>query len=303
MKLPFFLGVTFFKEDISTRTAVSIPSTKKVIKATPEDDAYQTSTLFKSVFSGSKIKDLEQFYSDLKNSYSDLNDLFHKKCKTAMIDQRPYWNAMNAFAKMVFENLEFLYLQLREPSDHNIYSHLPTFMSTLIMGSTIAEYLKRMMYIIQLTNRVLVAEDFGNLFEPEIRRESERRADNFLDEINQYPGCENIRDEWKKFSEAAKIRDAYTHAFRLPWWPREGNPLVYGFPETLYSDPNNKIKDEIWKFVKNPGAWEKEISSDKNFKNNFISGADLVYKMLLDGIKVANTLFLSFKEYINQQRR
>lgn len=243
------------------------------------------------------------YFSSYLKSYPDLHKLFHDKrieaVQTRSNREIPYWNALNSLAYMVFENLRFLYLQLKEKSGHNVHSHLPTFMSTFMMGFPVAEYLRRMMCILSEENFVIDKNRFGNIILG-MKKYGEREfaeVDNFLQTAVNYPGCANIANEWANFSKVNDIRHTYTHAFRLPWWHRK-DTQVYGFPRTLYSDPN-KIKDEIWEFVKDAKAWENKVSSLSD--TNFISGADLIEEMHRDGAKMANTLFLSFKEHINRQ--
>jgi hypothetical protein len=254
---------------------------------------------FKEYFNPIEKKALEQEY--FKNNipaYPFLHRLLHDKNAEAMQDgEIAYWQALHHLMYMVFENLRFLWLRLNEKpgTGHNVYEHLPTFMSTFMMGFPIAEYLKKMICILSIENSFLDKKRFTNIISGREWKKEFCEVIRFLGAASKYQGCAKINEEWDNFAKANRIRHMYTHAFRVPWWPRN-DTQIYGFPYGLFSN-QRKMMEEIWEFVKDAQSWERKVSSlpYKDFK----SGADLIRELHRDGTKMANTLFLSFIEHIN----
>ena len=210
-----------------------------------------------------------------------------------------FFSAVNRFIYMVFENLRFLHLQLRQDpavtgNSFNIYQHLPTFMATLVMAFPISEYLRRVICLLGLHEFEIEKNAFTSIISRTKRDVEFKEVTEFLQQAEGYRGCAGIDSLWHEFSKANDLRHTYTHGFRLPWWPREG-AKVYGFPKTITSD-SNKIKDEIWEFVTDSNAWQKKVSKLDDSK--FISGADLLEEVHDQGTRLADMLFLSFIEHI-----
>jgi len=206
--------------------------------------------------------------------------------------------ALRHFEYMVFENLRFLYLQINRPvrvqgvcptcgfciefeyPAHDVYKHLPTFMSTFMMGFPVPEYLRRMMYVLSIQKPYLldknsfvqiisrrtsdqrefdnangsIAKRLMKMMRIVLRKKSPRKPKK-SDEINSFLVQHHMEQEWADFLEVNEIRHTYTHAFRLPW---AKNTEIYGFPKTISDNPKGKIKDELWDFVKD-GSSAKSV--------------------------------------------
>jgi hypothetical protein len=204
---------------------------------------------------------------------------------------------------MVFENLRFIYLQVRQDptvtgNSFNVYQHLPTFMATLVMAFPIAEYLRRSICLLSFPKFEVDKNRFTSIISRPKSRDGEfQEVTDFLEQAKNYPECEKIDTLWQEFSKANDLRHTYTHGFRLPWWPRAGSN-VYGFPRTITSDPN-KIKDEIWEFVTDAQGWQEKVSKLDGPK--FISGAELLRQVHEQGAALGNMLFLSFIQRIKDR--
>jgi hypothetical protein len=213
-----------------------------------------------------------------------------------------FWNGVNRFIYMIFENLSFLHLQLAQKptvtkNSFNVYQHLPQFMATLLMAFPVSEYMRRLICMLSLEKFAIDKNQFTKIVTRPKREKEFKEVEDFLRLAKTYPYCTEIESLWNKFSQANDLRHLYTHGFRLPWWPRQ-NTTIFGFPKTITSE-SRKIKDEIWEFVTDANRWQGKVSHLD--KSNFVSGADLIEEVHRQGTVLADILFRSLIEHIKRE--
>jgi hypothetical protein len=240
----------------------------------------------------------EGYFKKYLDSYPKLHEIVRDKYEKAKFindnNESYYWGAFGKFQYMIFENLRYLFIhyehqkKIPEGKGYTVYYHLPTFMSTYIMGFPIEEYLRFMMYLRGLEIKKIDKNIFIKIMNFRKEKKEVENVSVFLKRISQKNNFSNICRSWEDFKNDNKLRNALTHQYRLLWWKiDEKGP--YGFPKSILNP--EKIKDAIWDSISSD-CWEEDLK--KLSKSDFISGGDLIKSLHEDISLIVNNIFKAF---------